>query len=91
MQVECRTQEEAEEAIEAGADIVMLDNFAPEPLHKTAALLKKKSPHTLIEGSGGITLDTLPHYMHPAVDVLSMGSLTQGYGFLDFSLKIQQD
>jgi len=81
--------QEAQEAISAGADIVMLDNFAPQSLKTTAKVLKESSPHTLIEASGGVTSETLPEYFSDDVDIISMGSLTQGVGFVDFSLKIQ--
>ncbi|TMW64439.1 hypothetical protein Poli38472_013061 [Pythium oligandrum] len=90
IEVECRKLEEAVEAANAGADIVMLDNFEPEKLKETAATLKAQFPHLLIEASGGITPDTLGSYVSPHVDIVSQGKLTQGYGFLDFSLKIQK-
>ncbi|GLE00711.1 hypothetical protein PINS_up009499 [Pythium insidiosum] len=90
IEVECRKLEEGIEAAKAGADIVMLDNFTPEELKKTAATLKSQFPHLLIEASGGITPDTLAQYVSPHVDVVSQGKLTQGYPCLDFSLKIQK-
>jgi nicotinate-nucleotide pyrophosphorylase (carboxylating) len=67
----------------------MLDNFEPEDLKKTAEKLKAQFPHLLIEASGGIT-SALGQYVSPHVDIVSQGKLTQGYGFLDFSLKIQK-
>ncbi|KNE63839.1 nicotinate-nucleotide diphosphorylase (carboxylating) [Allomyces macrogynus ATCC 38327] len=88
IEVECRSIAEAEEAITAGADIVMLDNFKPDSLKTAAVDLKARYPHVLIEGSGGITEETVASYFSPGVDVLSMGSLTQGVPFIDFSLKI---
>ncbi|KAG7377161.1 hypothetical protein PHYPSEUDO_012069 [Phytophthora pseudosyringae] len=90
IEVECRRIEEAQEAANAGADIVMLDNFEPEQLKATAAELKKQFPHLLIEASGGITPATLGQYVSPDVDIVSQGKLTQGYPCLDFSLKIQK-
>ncbi|KAF1326727.1 Nicotinate-nucleotide diphosphorylase, partial [Globisporangium splendens] len=90
IEVECRSLDEAVEAATAGADIVMLDNFEPEGIKTTAATLKDQFPHLLIEASGGITPETLGLYVSPHVDIVSQGKLTQGYGFLDFSLKIQK-
>uniref|UniRef100_A0A7S2WRU5 Nicotinate-nucleotide pyrophosphorylase [carboxylating] n=1 Tax=Rhizochromulina marina TaxID=1034831 RepID=A0A7S2WRU5_9STRA len=90
IEVEARTPEEAIEAASAGADIVMLDNMAPEVLKESAAALKAAFPHLTVEASGGITLETMPEYFSPNVDVISRGSLTQGYGCIDFSLKILQ-
>ncbi|TYZ61016.1 hypothetical protein PybrP1_009596 [[Pythium] brassicae (nom. inval.)] len=90
IEVECRSFDEAVEAATAGADIVMLDNFEPEGLKATAKRLKTQFPHLLIEASGGITPATLGSYVSPDVDIVSQGKLTQGYGFVDFSLKIQK-
>jgi nicotinate-nucleotide pyrophosphorylase (carboxylating) len=98
--------EQAEEAIVAGAHIVMLDNRTPQELGVMAAQLKKRHPHIILEASGGtreptgsksdclmfavgVTIATLPKYMDSNVDVISLGSLTQGVPHIDFSLKIQ--
>ena len=88
IEVECQTKEQAREAARAGADICMLDNFAPEQLKADARDLKAEFPHLLIEASGGITVDTMAEYLSEHVDILSQGKLTQGYSCLDFSLKI---
>jgi len=88
IEVECQTLSQAQEAGAAGADVIMLDNFAPPQLKETAALVKSQYPHVVIEASGGITTETLEEYFSPHVDVISRGSLTQGYPALDFSLKI---
>lgn len=88
VEVECQSQAEAEEAINAGADIVMLDNFNPIILKQTAQALKSKHAHVIVEASGGITAETVAEYCCPHVDVISMGSLTQGVPHIDFSLKI---
>ena len=88
IEVEARTLEEGFEAAGAGADIVMLDNMAPETLKAAAAELKAAHPHLNVEASGGITFETMHEYFSPHVDVVSRGNLTQGYDVLDFSLKI---
>jgi nicotinate-nucleotide pyrophosphorylase (carboxylating) len=66
----------------------MLDNFDPIPMKEIAQHLKTKFPHVLVEVSGGITLENLSQYFSPFVDIISMGSLTQGVPHIDFSLKI---
>ena len=88
IEVECQSLEEALEAAGAGADIVMLDNFAPAQLHTDAAAFKLQFPHVLVEASGGITVDTMKEYLCEAVDIVSQGKLTQGYDCIDYSLKI---
>lgn len=88
VEVECQSLEEALEAVESGADIIMLDNFEPSKLKCDAHVLKQKYPHIIIEASGGITLDNMKDYLSKDVDVISQGSLTQGYETLDYSLKV---
>lgn len=88
IEVECQSLEEAMEAAEAGAHIVMLDNFEPQQLKSDAAKLKKSHPHVIVEASGGITIETMSDYFDENVDVISQGKLTQGYDCIDFSLKI---
>lgn len=90
IEVECSSYDDAAEAITAGADIVMLDNFKPRDLDECAARLKSDfKTDFLIEASGGLTLENAQNYFSKNVDILSFGSLTQGVPHVDFSLKIQ--
>ncbi|EGC28675.1 nicotinate-nucleotide diphosphorylase [Dictyostelium purpureum] len=91
IEVECRNQDEAIEAIEAGADIVMLDNFNPQNLNTVSTYLKQHYPHIKIEASGGITVQTIQQYAISTIDIISMGNLTQGVPHIDISLKIQKN
>jgi len=90
IEVECRSEAEALEAAKAGADVVMLDNFQPEPAGRAARALKEKFPHVIVEISGGITVGTIGAIVAAAkgVDVVSMGCLTQGVPSVDISMKI---
>lgn len=88
IEVECGSLEDAVEAATAGAEVVMLDNMEPEFLKKQAKTLKQRFPALIIEASGNIRPNTLAPYLSPDVDIVSM-SLQQGYGAVDFSLKIQ--
>lgn len=90
IEVEARSVEEAAEAADAGADVVMLDNFTPDRLRDEVPAFKAAHPHVTVEASGGIRLGTLAGFMVDGVDVLSLGSLTQGYPCLDFSLKLRK-
>jgi nicotinate-nucleotide pyrophosphorylase (carboxylating) len=56
-----------------------------------ARALKNKFPHVLIEGSGGIRLETITAFVCDEVDILSIGALTQAITPLDFSLKIRKN
>lgn len=67
IEVECQSEEEADEAIAAGADIVMLDNFTGDALKQAAKSLKQRWAqkgvnHFLVESSGGITYETCADY-----------------------------
>ena len=86
--VEVSNREQAEEAILAGADIVMLDNMDPAQFCADAAALKNVYHHVLIEGSGGLTNTNIQQYMSPDVDILSTSWLHQGVPHIDFSLKV---
>ncbi|KAJ1427464.1 nicotinatenucleotide pyrophosphorylase putative [Ochromonadaceae sp. CCMP2298] len=90
IEVECQSVAEALEAAAAGADIVMLDNFTSDSIEAAAGQIKAQFPHILVEASGGITEATMGEFMSPSVDVISRGSLTQGYACADFSLKIDR-
>lgn len=92
IEVECQTEDEADQAIKAGAHIVMLDNFNPSDLHSCALSLKlKHGKNVLIEASGGIDIDNLDEYFDPNIDIISLGSLTQSVPHIDFSLKINRN
>uniref|UniRef100_A0A8C3BWA9 Quinolinate phosphoribosyl transferase C-terminal domain-containing protein n=1 Tax=Cairina moschata TaxID=8855 RepID=A0A8C3BWA9_CAIMO len=86
--VECGSQEQALEAAGAGADIVLMDNFTPQALAAAAAAVKGAHPWVRVEASGGVTEGTLPHFLAPDVDVVSMGSLTHSAPPIDFALRV---
>ncbi|NXP01089.1 NADC pyrophosphorylase, partial [Certhia brachydactyla] len=86
--VECSSAEEALAAAGAGADIVLLDNLAPQELHVVAAQVKAAHPRVTVEASGGIVLGTLAQFLGPHIDVVSMGCLTHSAPALDFSLRV---
>ncbi|KAM4756055.1 nicotinate-nucleotide pyrophosphorylase [carboxylating]-like [Cyanocitta cristata] len=86
--VECSTAAEALAAAGAGADIVLLDNLAPQELHAAAAQVKAAHPGVTVEASGGIVLGTLPQFLGPHIDVVSMGCLTHSAPALDFALRV---
>ncbi|KAL2356189.1 nicotinate-nucleotide pyrophosphorylase [Cryomyces antarcticus] len=93
VEVECQSEEEAHQAIEAGADVVMLDNFSPEEMKSAARNIKNKwgrgnEARALIEVSGGLTEDNVGNYVTEDVDVISSSSIHQGVKHVDFSLKI---
>ncbi|KAF3351281.1 hypothetical protein VdG2_00788 [Verticillium dahliae VDG2] len=91
IEVEVQSEAEADEAIEAGADVVMLDNFTGDGVRVASRRLKEKwagKKHFLLEVSGGLTIANAAQYVCPDVDIISTSSIHQGVGYVDFSLKI---
>lgn len=84
IEVETRNTDEILQALEAGVDRIMLDNFTPE---QTAEAVKLIAGRTEVESSGGITLDTLRAYGEAGVDFISVGALTHSVKGLDMSFK----
>ena len=87
VEVEVRTVQEAEEAVEAGADIIMLDNMSLEDMCKA---VKSINGRTLIEASGGVTLDKVRAIAETGVDFISIGALTHSARALDISLELEE-
>ncbi len=88
IEVEAQTQEAAETAVSAGADIVMLDNFSPPDVTKLVKKIREINPGIIIEASGGINPDNVSDYAKTGVDVVSMGALTHSAPAMNFSLDI---
>lgn len=87
IEVEVRNNDEIMQAIEAGVDRIMLDNFTPARTAEAVRLIREKGPGIEIESSGGITLDTLRQYGEAGVDFVSVGALTHSVKGLDMSFK----
>jgi len=91
IEVEAESVGQAQRAIEAGADIVLLDNFSPDELqHVVENLIAARevvSQDVLLEASGGITVETVDAYAATGVDIISMGSLTHSADSLDYSFR----
>lgn len=84
IEVEVRNTEEIRQALAAGIDRIMLDNFTPERTREAVALINGQCE---IESSGGITLETLRDYGECGVDFISVGALTHSVKGLDMSFK----
>lgn len=84
---EVRNEDEIRQALEAGVDRIMLDNFTPERTREAVILIRSINPAVEIESSGGITLDTLRAYGECGVDFISVGALTHSVKGLDMSFK----
>lgn len=84
VEVEVETWNELEQALEAGADIVMLDNFSQQQMIDT---VKHVAGRCKLEASGNITLDNLREVATTGVDYISMGVLTKDVTAIDLSMR----
>ena len=85
VEVEVTTAEEALEAAEAGADIIMLDNMSPDEMRRAVSLIPSG---VKTEASGGITLANVRQAAMAGVDIISIGALTHSPQALDITLEL---
>lgn len=90
IEVEVETFDQAIEAAEANADIIMLDNMKPKEILGVLKELEKRKlrKKVLVEASGGITLENVAEYSKTGVNIISMGCLTHSVKALDLKLEI---
>jgi nicotinate-nucleotide pyrophosphorylase (carboxylating) len=87
VEVECDTMGQVDEAVTAGADMILLDNMTPDQVAACVALVGGRCP---IEVSGGVTLETVPAYAATGVDFISVGALTHSAPVLDVGLDLRK-
>ncbi|WP_017446062.1 carboxylating nicotinate-nucleotide diphosphorylase [Gayadomonas joobiniege] len=88
VEVEVENNQELQQALDAGADIVMLDNYSPVQIASAVALKKEHKNNCKIEVSGDITLQSISQYAQPGVDFISSGALTKHIRAVDLSLRL---
>lgn len=90
IEVEVRSLEDAIDAINYGADIIMLDNLDPDQVYNIVEELKRKNlrDKVKIEVSGGIKLSNIKDYAKSDIDIISIGSLTHSVKAIDMNLEI---
>ncbi|HMT07064.1 MAG TPA: carboxylating nicotinate-nucleotide diphosphorylase [Pyrinomonadaceae bacterium] len=91
IEVEISNWAQLREAIEAGADIVMLDNQTPEEAAKLVEMARNMNPNVLIEASGNMSLDRVRSYAEAGVDLISVGKITHSARAMDISFKIKSE
>ena len=89
IEVEISNWAQLREAVEAGAEIVMLDNQTPDEAAKLVQMARSMNPAVLIEASGGMDLDRVRLFAEAGVDLISVGRLTHSARAVDISFKIQ--
>ena len=87
IEVETRTLAEVEEAVSAGADIIMLDNMDNETMKKAVEIVGGKA---LLEASGNLTKERIKSVAELGIDILSIGALTHSVSAFDISMKMKK-
>ncbi|OZQ75020.1 carboxylating nicotinate-nucleotide diphosphorylase [Paenibacillus odorifer] len=88
IEVETENLEQVEEALAAGADIIMLDNMSNDMMKQAVVRIKSQAPHVKTEASGNVSLETVRGIAETGVDVISVGRLTYSFSSLDISLDL---
>ncbi len=88
IEVEVENLAQLEEAIDAGADIVMLDNMEKGKMQEAVRRIRSQERHILIEASGGINLENVRDAAETGVDFISVGGLTHSAMSLNFALEM---
>jgi len=83
IEIETETLAQVEEALAAGADIIMLDNMGLEEMSRAVSMVKGRIP---LEASGGITLESIRKVAETGVDIISVGALTHSPRAVDISM-----
>ncbi len=86
IEVEVENLAEFKKALEAGADIIMLDNMKPEDIKKAAKL--RKGLKIILEASGGINLENIKKIAKTGIDRISIGKITHSAPSIDFSMEM---
>ena len=90
IEVECDRVDQVKEALDAGATLVMCDNFTPDQVATAVALVRghPRGDSVLVEASGGVRLDNVAEYASAGADVISVGALTHSAPALDVGLDL---
>ena len=88
VQVEVRTQKDLEEALEFGAEAILLDNMTPAAVKAAVERIRQESRWIPIEASGGIVLENIRAYAEAGPDFISVGALTHSAKAADISMTI---
>jgi nicotinate-nucleotide pyrophosphorylase (carboxylating) len=87
--VEVDTLAQLDEALEAGAEGILLDNFQARDMAEAVKHVRDRRPQVIIEASGGVTLDRIHEISKTGVDVVSIGALTHSARAIDFSCEVR--
>jgi nicotinate-nucleotide pyrophosphorylase (carboxylating) len=88
VEVECATLQQVQEALEAGVDVILLDNMTLEELRESVRIAKGRA---FLEASGGVRLDTVRRIAETGIDAISVGALTHSAPAIDIKLELRAE
>jgi nicotinate-nucleotide pyrophosphorylase (carboxylating) len=88
VEVECATLQQVQEALEAGVDVILLDNMTLEELRESVRIAKGRA---FLEASGGVRLDTVRRIASTGIDAISVGALTHSAPAIDIKLELRAE
>lgn len=88
IEVEVAGESQLRQALSAAAEVIMLDNMTIEQIRESVRLITEQAPGTIVEVSGGVTLDNVREFAETGCDLISVGALTHSAGAVDISFKI---
>jgi nicotinate-nucleotide pyrophosphorylase (carboxylating) len=88
IEVEVRSLAELEDALQHGAEAILLDHMSPEDVRKALERLKTSDRHLPLECSGGITLENVRAYAETGVDFITVGAITHSAPAIDMGMRI---
>ena len=89
VEVEVESLQDLGEALQAGADVILLDNMTPDEVGSSVELVRGESPGTVVEVSGGVNLSTVRALAEAGPDLISVGALTHSAPAADISLEVE--
>ena len=88
IEIEVGNVTELKEALDAGADVVMLDNMSVEDMRKAVKFARSRNPNIVIEASGNVSLRNVRAIAETGVNIISVGAITHSAKAVDISMKI---
>jgi nicotinate-nucleotide pyrophosphorylase (carboxylating) len=89
IEIEVRSLEEVQQALDLGAEAILLDNVSVEVVRQAVEICARQASRIPLECAGGITLENVRSYAETGVDFISVGALTQPSAAVDMSLRVQ--
>lgn len=90
IEVEVKNMDELRDALDAGADVIMLDNMSVEEMTKAVKAIRTRDKRVIIEASGNVNMKKVRDIAETGVDIISVGAITHSARAVDISMKIRR-